>query len=80
MARRIRIAARPDWADTIVKQVLVFCPSSLLKKSAMWGGRPRPTPSSASVSREVAQPDQGSGAGEGARPTSITNHWDGRLA
>ncbi len=37
----------------------------------MWGGRlrPRPTPSPAFVSRVLAEPDPGSGAGRGARPT-----------
>src|SRR2546423_2584940 len=41
----------------------------------MWGGPPgpRPTPSSASVSRVKAGPDQGSGADGGVRPTAI-NH------
>jgi hypothetical protein len=59
---------------------LVSRPRSLLKKSATWGGppgcaaqRPQPTPSSASG--VLAQPDQGSGAGEGARPTSFRYLW-----
>ena len=49
----------------------ISCPKSVLKNFAMWGGPPgpRPTPSSACVSRTLAQPDQGSGADEGVRPT-----------
>jgi hypothetical protein len=39
---------------------------------AKWGGPPgpRPTPTSAFVSRVIAEPDQWSGADEGVRPTT----------
>ena len=64
------------------------CASSRSQKSieelAKWGGRPRPrpTPPSASVLSELEEPDHGSGADEGVRPTTkyVADHWDMRLA
>jgi hypothetical protein len=42
-----------------------------IEEVAEWGGRPRPrpTPPLASVLSELEEPDQGSGADEGVRPT-----------